>query len=119
MIHAKAERLVSRLQEQFEKYGFAEMRANYLATTTDALCLHAFGGSMDLLENEQRSKNWQQTIKAVAVLTPLVKQFTWIIPVALSLPLAPLRLVVPDLARIVALHRVCHFDCGFVLCPPY
>ena len=107
MIHEKVERLGARLQQQLAKNGSAEMRANYLAMTTDALCCHAFGRSMDLLGDEVRSKNWQQTIKAIAMLTPLIKQFTWIIPVALKLPLAPLRLTVPGLARIVALHRVC------------
>jgi hypothetical protein len=106
VVHEKVELLGSCLQQQLSETGSAEIRANYLAMTTDTLCSHAFGHSMDLLGDEQRAKNWQRTIKAVAILTPLVKQFTWIIPIALKLPLGPLRLIVPDLARIVALHRV-------------
>lgn len=113
MIHEKVELLGLRLWQQLSENGSAEIRADYLAMTTDTLCSHAFGHSMDLLGDEQRSKNWQRTIKAIAILTPLVKQFTWIIPVALKLPLGPLRMILPDLARIVALHRVCSFAVFF------
>lgn len=105
VIHEKIERLGARLQQQLSENGSAEMRANFLAMTTDALCSHAFGRSMDLLGDEVRSRNWHQTIKAIAILTPLIKQFPWIIPVALKLPLVLLRMTVPRLARIVALRR--------------
>ena len=106
MIHDNVEILSSRLKEQLSNGGVAEMRKNFLAMTTDTLCGHALDKSLNLLESDQAAIDWQKTIKAIAILTPLVKQFTWIIPVALMLPLGPLRMIVPDLARIVALHRV-------------
>ena len=110
MIYDKTELLGFRLKEQLADGGVAEMRKNFLAMTTDSLCGHAFEDSLHLLESDQAATNWQKTIKAVAILTPLVKQFTWIIPLALMFPLGPLRMVVPDLARIVALHRVGNFS---------
>lgn len=106
MIHEKVNLLSQRMDEAFAKFGVLELRKTYLALTTDTLCGHTFDNSLDLLKNEQKAIEWKRTIKAVAILTPLIKQFTWIIPLALKIPLRPLRLVVPDLARIVALRRV-------------
>jgi hypothetical protein len=107
MIQQKVDLLCERLQKQLANCGIAELRRNYLALTTDTLSCYAFEESLDLLNNEQGAFDWQRTIKAVAILTPLARQFTWIIPLALKLPILPLKLAVPDLARIVMLHRVC------------
>ncbi|CAD6568443.1 MAG: hypothetical protein ASARMPRED_001717 [Alectoria sarmentosa] len=93
------------LRQSLANGGVVEMRKTYLAMTTDTLSDHTFGESLDLLQEDAKADEWKRTIKAVAVLTPLIKQFTWIIPLALRLPLSPLQMVVPDLARIVALRR--------------
>ena len=106
MIHDNVETLCVRLKEQLADGGVAEMRKIFLAMATDTLCDHAFDKSLNLLQSDQAAINWQKTIKAIASLTPWIKQFTWIIPIALMLPLGPLRIFVPDLARMVALHRV-------------
>lgn len=82
------------------------MRKIYLAFTTDNLSDHCFGRSTELLLDDQRALEWQRTIKAVATLTPLAKQFPWLIPLALKCPLRPLQKIVPDLARIVKARRV-------------
>lgn len=106
MIYRKMDLLCQKLRHSLANGGVVELRKTYLAMTTDTLCGHAFDKSLDLMDEDQKADEWKRTIKAVAILTPLIKQFTWIIPLALKLPLGPLRLVVPDLARIVALHRV-------------
>lgn len=111
----KFELLGEKMKAQFADTGIAEMRRYYLATTTDILSQHVFDRSLNLLENDQAAKDWQNTIKATAKLTPLVKQFTWIIPFALRLPLIPLQIIAPAVARFVALRRVrnlffSHFD---------
>lgn len=106
MIYKNMDVLVRTLEHSLANGGVAEMHKTYLAMTTDTLCDHTFGESLALLQEDKRADNWKRTIKAVAVLTPLIKQFTWIIPLALKLPLSPLQMVVPDLARIIALHRV-------------
>lgn len=106
MIHGKMNMLGQILKQSLADGGIVELRKVYLAMTTDTLSSHAFGESLDLLKEDQKAQEWMRTIKAVTILTPLIKQFTWIIPLALKLPLALLWMIVPDLARIVALRRV-------------
>lgn len=106
MIYEKVDLLSQMLQRKLAKDEIVELRQTYLALTTDTLCGHAFDTSLSLLTDDQAATEWKRTIKAVTILTPLIKQFTWIIPLALKVPLAPLQFVVPDLARIVALRRV-------------
>ncbi|KAL8788585.1 MAG: hypothetical protein Q9195_007229 [Heterodermia aff. obscurata] len=105
MIYEKVDLLTKNLNEKLGNKEVVELRQAFLALTTDTLSQHAFERSTNLLENGKAAADWKRTIKAVAILTPLVKQFTWIIPLALKLPLTPLRWLVPDLARIVALRK--------------
>lgn len=106
IIHEKVELLGERLKAQFANAGIMELRRNYLAMTTDIICQHAFDMSLNMLQNDQAAKDWQNTINAVVTLTPWIKQFTWIIPAALRLPLVLLQMVVPAIARLVVLRRV-------------
>lgn len=106
MIYQKMDLLELRLHEQLAEDGVAEMRKNFLALTTDVLSDHAFYEPLDLLRSDQAAGDWQKTIKAVAGLTPLQKQFLWIVPTALRLPLLPLRATFSHLARMVAFHKV-------------
>ena len=106
IIYDNADLLVHRVGRQIKTNGFSEMRTNFLAFSTDTLADHCFAQNFSLLSDDDKAVNWKKTIRAVAMLTPLVKQFTWIIPAALKLPLCPLEMVVPDLARIVKLRRV-------------
>ncbi|KAL8765571.1 MAG: hypothetical protein Q9209_007402 [Squamulea sp. 1 TL-2023] len=104
MIYDKANILSQLLRKKMTTDGVVELRQTFLALTTDTLSHHAFDQPSNLLSNEQAAVDWMRTVKAIAYLTPLIKQFTWIIPLALKIPLTPLRAVVPDLARIVALR---------------
>ena len=106
MIHEKMKLLGKILKQKVKENGTVELRQTYLALATDTLSSHAFESSLDLLKDDRKAKEWKKTIKAIAILTPLIKQFTWIIPLALRIPLRLLRLAVPDLARIVALRQV-------------
>lgn len=106
IIYDNADLLVRRVERQIKTTGFSEMRTNYLAFSTDTLADHCFAQNFSLLSDDDKAVNWKRTIRAVAILTPLVKQFTWIIPTALKIPIRPLEMVVPDLARIVKLRRV-------------
>ncbi|GAP93176.1 putative cytochrome P450 [Rosellinia necatrix] len=104
-IYDNVDRMLERIDHQIRATGSAEMRKIYLAFTTDTLSEHCFGRSTGLLLDDQAAVEWQRTIKAVAILTPLAKQFPWVIPLALKCPLRPLQLIVPDLARIVKARR--------------
>ena len=106
MIYDNMDLLENRLRQDLSNGGAVELRKTYLAMTTDTLADHAFNKSLNLLKDRKKADEWRRTIRAVTVLTPLIKQFVWIIPLALKLPMGLLRMIVPDLARIVALRRV-------------
>ena len=106
MIYEKMNTFCAKMSRDTADGGAIELRKMYLAMTTDTLSAHCFQKSLDLLKDDRRTDDWKRTIGAVSGLTPLIKQFTWIIPLALRLPLCLIQRVVPNLARIVALRRV-------------
>ena len=78
---------------------------------TDLIAAHALNGSspqktLHLLKDEEKAKDWQKTIAALAMLTALVKQAPWLIPIALKLSVGLWMMVAPPLGRIVRLNRV-------------
>lgn len=105
VIHEGIERLCEALQAQFKRDGAAEFRVNYLAFASDVIFTFSYNGSPDLLRNPQDAQEWKNTIGAISRLTPLIKQFPWLIPLARRLPLTLWNFVLPDLARALMLHR--------------
>jgi cytochrome P450 len=102
--------MVGRLSSVFLKASLEnralELGSEYLALTTDAVCEHALGRHRDLLDDQQRTLDWKMTVRAVAGLTPVAKQFPWLIPIAFGLQLPLLRSIAPNLSKIVELQRV-------------
>ena len=82
------------------------MHTLFLAYANDTVCQYAFDYSMRLLEEPQKAQEWMTTIASVASLTPLIKQFTWLIPTVKMVPPAILRKTVPRLYRILSLQTV-------------
>ena len=58
------------------------------------------------LDAYEKSRSWTKTMDAVGKITPLAKQFPWIVPIALNLPLSIVQVLNPDLARLIQLHKV-------------
>lgn len=83
-----------------------EVHTLFLAFANDTVCSYAFDYSMNLLEDPQRARDWRTTISAIAGLTPLIKQFPWLIPIAKRIPLQLLKELVPSLARLLSLQEV-------------
>lgn len=115
LIHANVKTLCDTIRRQQERDGHVELRVNFLAMTTDTIANHSLNGSnpqntISLLENEERAAEWKRTIAALAMLTPIVKQATWLIPVALKVPVAIWMMTIPSLGRIVRLNRVSGFS---------
>jgi len=108
MIQEMTSRLCQNLSHAAASGTELEMRSHFLAVTTDVVCQHTFQKNLGLLKSTKQAHDWKETIGAIAILTPLAKQFTWIIPMALKVPVALLKAVVPSLGRIVQLHRVSH-----------
>ncbi|KAL9634621.1 MAG: hypothetical protein Q9164_003980 [Protoblastenia rupestris] len=109
-IHEKAELLFAGMRMQQQCNGSVDLRVNFLAMTTDMIAALSLNGSnppkrMHLLQNEEYAREWQKTIAAVAFLTPIAKQFPWLIPTALKFPVGFWTTVAPPLGRIVELNR--------------
>lgn len=98
--------LCSNLQKQLLETGNAELLVNYLAAAIDTLSSHVLDRSLGLLYDDKKAMDWHITSNTIAILTPLMKQYTWIIPIALEIPVLFLEKVWPSLARIVALNNV-------------
>ena len=99
------------MRHQQDRDGSVELRVNFLAMTTDMIAAHALNGSnpqntLHLLKDEKKAKDWQKTIAAVALLTAIVKQAPWLIPIALKLSVGFWMTIAPPLGRIVRLNRV-------------
>jgi len=110
-IHDKTEQLCANMRQQQKRDGSVELRSNFLAMTTDMIAAHALNGSnpqktLNLLQDERKALEWQKTIAAVALLTPICKQIPWLIPMALKLPVGFWMSIAPPLGRIVRLNRV-------------
>ena len=107
LIQEKIEKFVTAVDRAVDHHGYADMRVYYLALTTDVLCAHCFEYEMNLLDDRKRALEWKNTIKAIAILTPLIKQFTSIIPIAKKFPIRLFYLFgLPSLARILILIKV-------------
>ena len=107
LVRGQVERLSSIFRNAFETGEVLELRTRFLAFTTDTVALYSLGESLEYLSSRQRSEEWGRTIRAVAGLTPLVKQFPWLIDIVKSIPLAvATRIMPPDLARVSQFHYV-------------
>jgi hypothetical protein len=94
------------LRNCFHSGETVELRLRFLAFTTDTITRHALGESNNLQSNLVNAQQWSRTIRAVAKVTPFVKQFPWIITLVLELPIGVVRFLLPDLARLLDFHRV-------------
>ena len=61
---------------------------------------------MNLLEDPDVASDWKLTINAIASLTPLIKQFPWIIPMVRRISGWFLRVALPKLERLLSLQAV-------------
>lgn len=82
------------------------MRNTVLAYTTDALGSMSFGGPFGYQKNEKDAEEWASTIEAVAALTPLIKQFPFLIGLVDYIPLSLIKTVNPTFGRLLSLQNV-------------
>ncbi|KAL9611916.1 MAG: hypothetical protein Q9167_003469 [Letrouitia subvulpina] len=102
-IHKRVELLCGSLRSQSRK-GPIDAHALFLAFANDTACAYAFDYSMNLLEEPERALDWKMTIKAIASLTPFIKQFPWIIPIVKRVPGWLRRLLSPKMERLLSLQ---------------
>ena len=106
MLYEQADLLCVSLRKQLDQNGVAEMRTNFTAWATDVISILAFPKPLHLLEDYQEAVDYHLMTKAAMLLTPLQKQFPWLVETAVRLPLALAQIMSPDLARSVVLYKV-------------
>ena len=102
----QVERLSEISKGFFGRGEIIELRRVFLAFTTDTVALHSLGQTLGLQNDGNRAKDWSRTMRAVAQLTPFIKQFPWILSAVQNLPIIAVEAVMPDLARVLRLHEV-------------
>ncbi|PQE05659.1 cytochrome P450 protein [Rutstroemia sp. NJR-2017a BBW] len=83
-----------------------DLRVTFLAFTTDTITRYALGESKNLQKNRTLAVEWSSTIRAVAKMTPLMKQFPWMMTAGLYIPISVLQLLMPEFSRLVQYHKV-------------
>jgi hypothetical protein len=84
------------------------IRIPLLALGTDVFCAHTLGerGSMDLLRDWDQAVEWRQGIIALLYWTPIVRQFPWIIPYAVELPVNVINIFSKKPGLVVSVFQV-------------
>ncbi|TVY17339.1 Cytochrome P450 monooxygenase sdnE [Lachnellula arida] len=78
----QVEHLSRNLQSCYQSGNVLDLRVTYLAFTTDTICRLAFGGALGLQDDTRGADDWAETMEAVARLTPLIKQFPFLLSVS-------------------------------------
>lgn len=106
IIHAHIDHLCSNLSQSISDQKILNVGVTVLAFTTDTVCKIAFDGPPGYLEDYKAAKEWHDTIAAIAKMTTLLKQFPWLLGIAMKMPVSVIELLSPALARLLKLHSV-------------
>ncbi|KAI1131072.1 putative cytochrome P450 [Nemania abortiva] len=105
MIFYHTDKLIARVKGQVARDGFAEMRANCLAFTTDTVAQYSTGESRKLLDDEALAAQWRRSMTNLSNWTSVGRHFSWVLLLVLIMPMALLRRVFPDVIPMVKLHQ--------------
>jgi cytochrome P450 len=108
IVDDKIELLCDFFRERLVDGKEVNIRIPLLALGTDIFCAHMLGerGSMDLLRDRNRVVEWRQGIIALLHWTPIVRQFPWIIPYAVELPVNVINFFSTKLGLVVSVFKV-------------
>lgn len=101
MVWDKVDKLLSNIDEQIQRDGVAEMRTNASALATDVVAAYCLEGSLGLLENEEKAKEWMAVLTSFTDVIPIAKHFSWLIPLSTSLPYSLVLKISPMMSRVV------------------
>ncbi|KAB8288832.1 hypothetical protein EYC80_010735 [Monilinia laxa] len=108
LLKERVEELCEIIHGGFLHKKIIELKLAFLAFSTDTVCQYVFAEPPRLQKNPEDAKQWHETIGAVSRLTPLIKQFPWLIPVAKKLPSAMVDFLLPTLGRLLRYHSQVH-----------
>lgn len=105
LLRKQAEKLCKTFEDSYTNDEVVKLHIRYLGFTTDSVSEFAFARSDGLQGNVDGLEDWAETLRMVGAVFPLLRQFPWMIKVALKLPLWVFQLVVPVLSRFLELHK--------------
>ncbi|KAF2871390.1 cytochrome P450 [Massariosphaeria phaeospora] len=108
IVDDKIELLCDFFRQKLKEGKEVNIRVPLLAVGTDVFCAHTLGerGSMDLLRDWDRAVEWRQSIIALLHWTPVVRQFPWVIPFAIDLPVGLINVASKEMGLVVSIFRV-------------
>ncbi|CAL3965293.1 unnamed protein product [Diplocarpon coronariae] len=115
IIRGQAEKLCQSLQDSYARREVVKLHTTYLGFTTDSVSEFAFARPDGLQGNTEGLEDWAETLKMVGESFPLLRQFPWMLKVALKFPLWGYQLVVPAFSRFLELHKEMKSQAGAFL----
>ncbi|OOG00947.1 hypothetical protein ASPCADRAFT_125952 [Aspergillus carbonarius ITEM 5010] len=103
-IWQQAERLSELLREHHRTGTVVNARTTFLGWSNDTLSICSFGKSHSLLDDPEKTIALNEVLKSFAIAFPILRQCGWIIPLALSLPVAPFKYINKPLATLLNTH---------------
>ncbi|KAF2733668.1 cytochrome P450 [Polyplosphaeria fusca] len=107
IVDAKIELLCDFFRERVEDGREVNIRVPLLAVGTDVFCAHTLGkrGEMDLLRDWDKAVKWRESIIGLLHWTPIVRQFSWVIPLAIELPLGLINAFSSEMGLVVSIFK--------------
>jgi hypothetical protein len=104
---------IQQLTAVFEKAAISGNPLNLgtymLAFSTDTLGHFALDFNFNLMNDTNAAENWRKTLDSVPIVTVAARQMPWLIPLALQIPRALIRPVLPDLCRLLDAQGVSNY----------
>ena len=107
LIQAHVERFCKHLRDGAEAGTVFRLRTWFMALKLDIFFEYAFADTLGLLDNTELAGYWDDTMEAISYCAPFVKMFPDLIQFSTKIPWIFVRMVSPELARVLALHKVC------------
>ena len=93
-------------QKKFLSKEVVQLRSIFVAFTTDTIYQYAMGHNMGMQRDEERARQWLMTLEETSKVTPMAKQFTWMLALAQKIPLEWIRWLKPEVAVLLEIQHV-------------
>ncbi|KAK2589501.1 hypothetical protein QQS21_012822 [Conoideocrella luteorostrata] len=104
-VYERVRNLGHALAKHYREGSVLRVHVEVLAFTTDLMTNWILGESLGCQTDVAVAEAWYATSQCLPRITPIVKQFPWIVTMALKLPPSLVKMVIPDLASLVSLRK--------------
>jgi len=100
--------LCENLHKQYLNKEAKDIQTAFLAFTGDTICKYMFQESWGYQHDKEKAEEFRRIADAIALVTPIMKQFPWLMEFGWSIPISLIRPILPDLAGLLELHKRAH-----------